>query len=126
MDRGYFAAELVSVGITAKVRDGRKSGTGGDNTTTKGHDYMARKVIDLTGKQFGRWTVVMFAGTPKIGGHPQSVWLCRCTCGTERLVGGDGLRKGTSKSCNCANPGRYNLHRGNVYRGGRWIEPNPA
>jgi hypothetical protein len=54
---------------------------------------------DLTDKQFGRWTVLSYAGkTPK----GVALWLCRCQCGTERVVRGGNLRSGMSTSCWCS------------------------
>ena len=53
--------------------------------------------IDLTGKTFTRWTVLKRAGHQ----GAKITWLCRCSCGTEKIVPGDGLRNGTSKSCGC-------------------------
>lgn len=50
--------------------------------------------IDLTGKSFGRWTVINFDEESK-------KWLCKCTCGTMKLVNGSSLRGGKSKSCGC-------------------------
>lgn len=47
--------------------------------------------IDITGKRFGRWTVLSYAGDRK--------WNCRCNCGTERAVDGASLRKGLSTGC---------------------------
>ena len=55
-------------------------------------------VIDLTGKQFGRWAVLECVGRNKSGG---AVWLCQCECGTMRDVDGRSLRDGVSKSCGC-------------------------
>jgi hypothetical protein len=73
-----------------------------------------RKIIDLTGQTFGRWEVLRFVGT---GCKPHEArFLCRCQCGTERIVSGEGLRKGTSKSCGCANPGHANLRDANWRR----------
>lgn len=67
-----------------------------------------RKVIDLTGQTFGRWYVAAYAGTVgqhrKYGIQPGSledIFLCRCQCGTERLVRSWALRLGRSKSCGC-------------------------
>lgn len=57
---------------------------------------MRSDFIDLTGKTFGRWTVISFAGKNK---HGQNLWLCKCECGTERVVRGGG--KIFSKSCGC-------------------------
>ena len=53
-------------------------------------------LIDLTGKQFGRWTVIAPAHSRPQGG---AIWLCRCVCGTERGVRGDILRNGQSTGC---------------------------
>lgn len=52
---------------------------------------------DLAGKQFGRWTVLVRAGSRE----QRALWLCRCDCGTERAVAGVVLRRGSSKSCGC-------------------------
>lgn len=54
-----------------------------------GHDPYNR--IDLTGKQFGKWTVIRYAGLKR--------WLCKCSCGIEKEVFGLSLRNGTSNSC---------------------------
>jgi hypothetical protein len=56
------------------------------------------KLIDLTGKRFGRWTVL--ARTSERRGNNRK-WLCRCDCGTERTVRGDKLRHGRSRNCGC-------------------------
>jgi hypothetical protein len=58
------------------------------------------KLVDLTGEQFGRWTVLMQAESVKSHG-PRVQWLCRCTCGTERPVRACNLRNGVSNSCGC-------------------------
>jgi transposase-like protein len=57
-------------------------------------DNMHGKIIDIAGWKFGRWTALRHVG----GG----IWLCRCDCGTNKLVGGRKLRQGGSKSCGCA------------------------
>lgn len=53
---------------------------------------------DLAGKAYGRWTVIREAGRDR---HRKVLWLCRCTCGTEKTVVGDKLRRGLTKSCGC-------------------------
>ena len=57
---------------------------------------MAR-LIDLTGKKFGRWTVVTRAENK----NNNTIWYCKCECGTEKEVSGDTLKNGVSKSCGC-------------------------
>lgn len=51
------------------------------------------KIIDLTGKTFGRWLVLEYTG--------QSKWKCRCECGTVAEIDSWSLRSGNSKSCGC-------------------------
>ena len=51
--------------------------------------------IDLTGKNIGDWNVIEYYG--------KSMWRCRCKCGKEKLVDGNSLRNGRTKSCgSCA------------------------
>lgn len=60
------------------------------------------RLIDLTGRRFGRLTVLERAEdrfTPK--GLRQACWLCVCDCGTEKIVYGERLRKGWTTSCGC-------------------------
>lgn len=54
--------------------------------------------IDLTGKQFGRLTVLNRVENNK---SRNSRWLCQCNCGNKRVVLGHNLRWGTSMSCGC-------------------------
>lgn len=57
---------------------------------------VARNRIDLTGRTFGRWTVIGVATPGK-----NMKWKCRCKCGTERDVSGRNLRGGLTTSCGC-------------------------
>ena len=52
---------------------------------------------DLTGVQFGRWTVLYRTENKK----NQTYWMCRCACGTERAVAAYCLKSGSSRSCGC-------------------------
>lgn len=56
------------------------------------------KFINLTGQIFERLTVIKCMGKNK---HGQSLWLCRCDCGKEKIIDGNSLRKGFTKSCGC-------------------------
>lgn len=62
-----------------------------------------KPAIDLTGQRFGRWTVLKrgenYVSLDESGQHAQ--WVCRCDCGTVRLVASASLRRGLSKSCGC-------------------------
>lgn len=55
------------------------------------------KLIDLTGRRFGRLLVI-----EKYGHKGKTVaWLCKCDCGTEVTVRGADLRRGVTQSCGC-------------------------
>lgn len=56
-------------------------------------------VLDLTGQRFGRWTVIKLAG--KDPNNRGRVWLCKCDCGTEKLIPQGRLKSGNSRSCGC-------------------------
>lgn len=56
-------------------------------------------IKELTGKRFGRWTVIR-RSYPN-GKNWRVEWLCKCDCGTERIVSGNHLKDGSSKSCGC-------------------------
>lgn len=55
------------------------------------------KRIDLTGQRFGRLTVIRYDHSEHDGAH----WLCKCDCGTEKVIAGYLLRNGATKSCGC-------------------------
>ena len=59
-----------------------------------------REMRDLTGKQFGRWTVIRYIGRAYRWQHR---WLCRCNCGETKIVLGGNLTMGKSQSCGCFN-----------------------
>lgn len=58
---------------------------------------MGRKVIDLTGKQFGQLTVI---GLANPNTYPK-YWKCLCECGNTKTVQGGNLKSGGVKSCGC-------------------------
>jgi hypothetical protein len=65
---------------------------------------MTRRLIDLTGQRFGRWTVLAIHPERYRRPHGKAVsilCLSRCDCGTERVVRADVLRVGRSRSCGC-------------------------
>lgn len=49
------------------------------------------RFVDLTGKRFGRWTVIGRAESRMSAGKPVVFWKCKCDCGTERDVSGNSL-----------------------------------
>lgn len=57
------------------------------------------KKIDLTGKNFGRLTVLKDSGKRSRKGD--ILWECICECGRLSFVRGYQLKRGTTKSCGC-------------------------
>jgi len=55
---------------------------------------------DLTGCVFGRLTVLERCGKNK---HRQALWLCQCSCGTQKVVQGGALQHNYTRSCGCLN-----------------------
>lgn len=53
--------------------------------------------IDLTGKKYGEWTVIQRIKTEK---DKYKSWLCRCKCGTEKILSSIYIRK-TWKATDC-------------------------
>lgn len=79
-------------------------------------------VKDMIGKQFGRLTVIEYAGQNY---RHRATWLCKCTCGNTKIVDGNSLRTGGTRSCGCLNDevrksginGRkHGMHGTRVYR----------
>jgi len=55
--------------------------------------------VDILNHKFVRWTVI--APSEKRGKFKQTLWLCRCECGTEKLIVYGSLVSGDSRSCGC-------------------------
>lgn len=56
------------------------------------------QLVDLTGRRFGRLSVVERAGSDK---SKRATWKCVCECGNEVIVQGNSLLHGATTSCGC-------------------------
>lgn len=91
----------VSRGMITKIwYDAKLSG--------KKHTNLDNQMIDITGKTFGKWTVLYKTNKRNSGGVVY--WHCRCECGNEKDVLGTSLRSGRSLSCGL----HSNISKGNV------------
>lgn len=52
---------------------------------------------DLLNKKYNRWLVIKEAPRK----NKLTYWLCRCVCGTVKIVVASSLKNGRSKSCGC-------------------------
>lgn len=59
------------------------------------------KLIDLTGRRFGRLLVVSKAPASTAFANTSARWECRCDCGSAVAVFSAALRRGATKSCGC-------------------------
>lgn len=59
---------------------------------------MSYNLIDLTGKKFGRLTVIKRSSCNKRG---NCMWECLCSCGKSKLIESVSLRRGHTESCGC-------------------------
>jgi hypothetical protein len=63
---------------------------------------MAGHLRNIVGNVYGRLTVIGFAGYhDHPSGGRSAKWLCRCECGTEKEVIGQGLKRGLVQACGC-------------------------
>lgn len=83
----------------ADLRRRGSTGCGQEDCDAVRHRSPPNAIILEPGSRFGRWTVLERSLERDRDGSRQ--YLCRCDCGTERLVGGTPLRTGSSKSCGC-------------------------
>lgn len=69
-------------------------------STSCGHTGAEKKRADLTGKAFGRLTVL--ERVRYVNSKHATMWRCRCSCGNEIEVSGNNLLSGHTTSCGCA------------------------
>lgn len=62
---------------------------------------MGKPSINMSGFKSNRWTVLSEAKKPLLANQTGKFWNCICECGTERVVYGETIRSGSSKSCGC-------------------------
>src|SRR4030065_1840946 len=55
------------------------------------------KIVDLSGKKFGRLLVLSRAKNR----NGRTAWNCKCSCGTTKIVTGLSLSTGHTTSCGC-------------------------
>lgn len=57
-----------------------------------------RTLINMEGRLIGEWSVKNRIG---VDGSGNVLWKCICSCGTERIITGNNLRRNKTKSCGC-------------------------
>ena len=64
------------------------------------------KIIDLTGKRFGK-LLVLRRSKHRVCGH--IMWDCICDCGIKKTVQGGHLKRGATKSCHTCGRVKYKV-----------------
>lgn len=82
---------------------------------------MSRPPIDISGRVFGKWTVIRFTRSTLLDG---ALFWCVCECGIEREVRGSAIRRGTSTSCGCTST--QTVRASAVARRATMVEPPPV
>ena len=76
--------------------------------------FHRRGIENLSGKRFGRLTVLKISGNDKSGGLRYS---CICDCGNLHVANARNLRKGEVRSCGClVGESRFSKHNGSYDR----------
>jgi hypothetical protein len=57
------------------------------------------RFVNLVGRRFTRLVVIERAPNGLLQG--QTMWLCKCDCGTEKVIAGPNLNSGKVRSCGC-------------------------
>ena len=84
------------IGSTDSLRSGRLQSCGCLRAETARENGNST-LNDLTGKQFGKLTVIRYSGSER----NRSVWECECECGNIVKVNQMELQRGDTLSCGC-------------------------
>lgn len=77
--------------------------------TTRSCGCLVHKANDLTGRKFGKLTVIRRA-EKKAGVRKRSArWLCKCDCGREKTIDANALVTGNTTTCGDCSWGAYEL-----------------
>ena len=90
---GVAAIELP---ITRMVRLAK--GGGVPSCGCVANELAASRTLDMTGRRFGKLTVVRQAPAEI---HQGVSWICLCKCGKDHIARAKDLRGGATKSCGC-------------------------
>src|SRR5215831_7534678 len=85
---------------------------------------MGRKINDLTGQKFGRLIVIELANR-NLWVNRRATWICKCECGSEKIVSSTDLVSNHTRSCGCLRVDRTVQGKKN-FRHGHATTNNPS
>lgn len=97
---------ILSAEAREKIRQSKLGKSHSEETKAKISTSLqgnhCRKINDLTGKVFGRLTVLRQGQIKPMNGGTRVYWWCQCSCGApEKEISGIKLTTGRTKSCGC-------------------------
>lgn len=57
--------------------------------------------LNLSGVRFGRLIVVRLKSKASVRPYVDTMWICQCDCGVEKIVSRGNLKNGSTASCGC-------------------------
>jgi hypothetical protein len=60
-----------------------------------------RPTFALAGRRYGKLTVIGLSHIERQPGQTRAYWFCQCDCGGTKVVRGNYLMAGSTKSCGC-------------------------
>lgn len=74
------------------------------------------RIKDLTGREFGGLTVIKLS--ERTDARHNGYWLCKCRCGETKIIRGNHLVTGVTKSCGCRHKeyGKHGMKNTPTYR----------
>lgn len=83
--------------LAVDLKTGHVKSCGCQQYSIAGHNFQ-----DLTGLKFGKLTVIKRAkDRQKASGNKTTRWVCRCECGSVKIIDAYNLTSGKTRSCGC-------------------------
>lgn len=95
-DGSYFWKALCDCG---KIRLITTGAFNSNRTKTLNCGCFKKEYENVIGKIYGKLKIINRMGLDKRKKH--SIYLCKCDCGNEKIIGFDSLNRGRSTSCGC-------------------------
>lgn len=72
-----------------------------------------KRIKNIINQKFGKLTVIKKIGIDKF---KNSLWLCKCDCGNEKIGSAKALKYGDLKSCGCLRKDKFKNKYPNIYK----------
>lgn len=93
----YWFCQCLCGNIKSIAASSLKSGASKSCGCLRNEKMREACMLDLTNKKFGSLTCISFSHTEE----GRSYWKCKCDCGNEKIIRGNVLISGRTRSCGC-------------------------